>query len=403
MRNDRYWLWFVIAFNPGNSRIWDFLSYYKDVIKAYEAVCSGEHPSLNANEKRKIKTTHLEQCDNVISFCREKGIAIVTYEDEDYPVLLRRIPDPPALLFCRGDLDNFNSRPAVACVGTREPSQYSLDVCRRICTELSERGFAIVSGFALGLDSAAHEAAIHTNGCTAAVLACGIDVDYPKPNAKAKEVIEQNGVILSEYLPGMHPNAFTFQTRNRIMSGLAFATLVTEAAEGSGALITADHAIDQGRALFCIPPSDLFDKRYSGVIKYIRDGACCAFSAFDIMYEYYTSESFKHLSGNVVWPESWRDDEGIAIRTTRRVKAKEKKKEEEEQARDEAVLRADELAHSFSDIQQRIVSHLRKEGRTLDELCMLCQMDTIEMMTLVTELEIMGAIEFQPDRKYVLC
>ena len=401
MRNTAYWLWFVIAFGPGNGRIWDFLSYYRDVKKAYDAVCTGEHPSLNNNEKRKVCTTHMEQCENVISYCREKGIGIVTFEDKDYPKLLRTIPDPPALLFCRGDLDNFNCRPAVACVGTREPSVYSINVCKRICTELSERGFAIVSGFALGLDSAAHEAALKANGCTAAVLACGIDVDYPKPNAKAKEIIAQKGVIFTEYLPGMKPNKFTFQTRNRVMSGLAFATLVTEAAAGSGSLITADHAIDQGRALFCVPPADLFDKRYSGVIKYIRDGASCAFSAFDIMYEHYTSESFRHVDDKIVWPESWNDGDGIAIRTTRNVKVKEKVSPEEDK-QEENTLNADELADSLGEMQAKIVSHLRDEGKTLDDLCLLCKTDTFEMMTLVTELEIMGIIEFQPDRKYIL-
>ena len=401
MNNTAYWLWFVIAFGPGNGRIWDFLSYYKDVRKAYEAICTGEHPSLNGNEKKKVRAAHMEQCENVISYCREKGIEIVTFEDRYYPKLLRMIPDPPALLFCRGDLENFSCRPAVACVGTREPSQYSKDVCRRICTELSERGFAIVSGFALGLDSSAHEAAIRSNGCTAAVLACGIDVDYPKPNAKAKEIIAKNGVILTEYLPGMKPNKFTFQTRNRVMSGLAFATLVTEAAEGSGSLITADHAIDQGRALFCVPPADLFDKRYSGVIKYIRDGAGCAFSAFDIMYEYYTSESFRHLEDKIIWPECWNDGDGIAIRTTRTVRTKEKQTAGEEK-QDEGVLKADELSESLGEMQVKIVSLLREGGKSLDELCILCSMSTFEMMTMVTEMEIMGIIEFQPDRKYIL-
>ena len=159
---------------------------------------------------------------------------------------------------------------------------------RAACTKyVAKRGFAVVSGFALGLDSAAHRAVLKEDGCTAAVLASGLDVEYPKDNESAKKLIAKNGVVISEYLPGTRPDRSSFQNRNRIISGLCFGTLVTEAAEGSGALITADHAVEQGRCLFCIPPGDIFDKRYSGVIKYLREGAVCTFSHLDIIYEYH--------------------------------------------------------------------------------------------------------------------
>ncbi len=414
MNNTVYWLWFIMAFRPGNERIWEIITPFQDVKKAWLAVCDGEHPSLSEKEKRAVKTTHIEQCDSIIEYCENKGYRIITFEDENYPYLLRNIYNPPAVLFCMGDIENFNSCPAVACVGTRKPSVYSAEVTEKICFELAKRGFAIVSGFALGLDSAAHKGALKANGCTAAVLACGLDVNYPRENEKAKGFVAKHGVVISEYLPGTHPDRFCFHIRNRLISGLSFGTIVTEADELSGSLITASHAAEQGRAVFCVPPGDIFDKRYSGVVKYLRDGAIPVFSHLDILYEYYTSGSARIYDDDTIsWPEIC-GEEDIVKRDSRSenkkktaAKASAKKKDESKEKEDSKDnLQSGMLYERFFDDMtndQQVVVFCLKDGEMYpDEIAEKSKLDPMSILGILTELEMMGVVELRPQNKYGL-
>ncbi len=408
MSNVYYWLWFVMAFGPSNERIWEITGFFRDIKKAYEAISDGKHPSLNEKEKKKVLSTHIEQCDSIIKYCDSNGYRIITFEDENYPPLLRNIYNPPAVLFCMGNIENFTGRPAVTCVGTRRPSKYSLDVTEKICTELAARDFAIVSGFALGLDSAAHRSALKQNGCTAAVLACGIDVDYPKENAQFKKHVAVNGVVITEYLPGTRPNRFCFQYRNRIMSGLSFGTLVTEASEQSGSLITATHAAEQGRTVFCIPPGDIFDKRYLGVVKYLREGAVPVFSHLDILYDYYLSRNYIDRNYSFNWPR-FNGADDIPYRDSRTVKKKntEKKKlppavsKTENTA--EQMMQWEQFYDELDDEQKEVVNCLKDGEKHPDEICDITGMDTFGIMAVMTELEMIGVAQLLPTRKYRLC
>lgn len=235
-----------------------------------------------------------------------------------------------------GDIESFNKYPALSCVGTRNPSAYSLEVTETICSELARREFTIVSGFALGLDSAAHKGALKAGGRTAAVLACGLDVDYPRENAKAKDIIARNGIVISEYFPGTRPDRFCFHTRNRIISGLTFGTLVTEADELSGALITAEHASEQGRTVFVFLLRIYLTKVCrSG--KYLRDGAVPVFSHLDILYDYYTSSYFRMLKSEFEIPEIVTESGDIPKRDSRTAKRKRGKSVEKKSAREKRV------------------------------------------------------------------
>lgn len=405
MNNVRYWLWFIMAFRPGNERIWEILSPFKDVKAAYEAVCDGNHPSMNNKEQNSVRTTHIEQCDSIIKYCEEKGFRIVTFEDEYYPPLLRNIYNPPAVLFCMGNIENFIGRPAVACVGTRKPSVYSAGITETICSELAKREIAVVSGFALGLDSAAHKGVLKVDGCTVAVLACGLDVNYPRENENAKKLIMKNGVLITEYLPGTRPDKFCFHIRNRIISGMCFGTLVTEADEKSGALITASHAVEQGRCVFCVPPGDIFDKRYSGVIKYLRDGAVPVFSHLDILYEYYTSDYFRNNNMSVKWPDLYGDDD-IPYRDSRTGGKRNKKKVQakpEENLSSESMMIYEQNFDDMTDEQKMIVSSLKSGNMHADEIAQAVGMDSFKVLAILTELEIMGAVMLKPDNNYQLC
>lgn len=402
--NKHYWMWFAMAFRPGNERIWQMISPFGNVKTAYEAVCNGDHPALSIKERNAAKTTHIEQCDSMMEYCQKRGYKVISFEDENYPPLLRNIYNPPAVLFCMGDTECVCKYPAISCVGTRNPSLYSLEVTEKICSELAKREFTIVSGFALGLDSAAHKGAIEAGGRTAAVLACGLDVDYPKENSNAKMIIAKNGLVVSEYFPGTRPDRFCFQTRNRIISGMTFGTLITEADERSGALITAEHAADQGRTLFCIPPADIFDKRYAGVVKYLRDGAVPVFSHLDILYDYYTSGCFRTIEINTEIPEIFSEDNDIPKRDSR-VNTRKRKKTINPPAQDEQVQENgewEELIGSLSDEQLEVVKILEDGDLMLDQLIGRSGKNALSILAVLTELEIIGAVELKTGKKYGL-
>src|SRR5947209_12470464 len=174
--------------------------------------------------------------------------------DERYPELLRAIYDPPAVLYCDGSVEP-GDRQAVAIVGSRQATPYGLRITETLAGELSALGFTILSGFARGIDAAAHRAALAAGGRTIAVLGCGLDVDYPPGHASLHAEIAGSGAVLTEFDPGTPPRATNFPRRNRIISGLALGVVVVEAAEDSGSLITARLALEQGREVFAVPGS----------------------------------------------------------------------------------------------------------------------------------------------------
>ena len=177
---------------------------------------------------------------------------IIALGDERYPERLRTIHDPPAVLYCDG-LPETGDRQAVAIVGSRRATPYGLRVTEALAGELSRLGITIVSGFARGIDAAAHRAALAAGGRTIAVLGCGLDVDYPPGHKSLHVEIAASGAVLTEFAPGTPPRAAHFPRRNRIISGLALGVVVIEAAEDSGSLITARLALEQGREVFAVP------------------------------------------------------------------------------------------------------------------------------------------------------
>ena len=183
-----------------------------------------------------------------------RGLRFVARSSAAFPPLLRAIHDPPPGLFLRGGATaDVLARPAVAVVGARACSGYGAEVARRLGRELAAAGLVVVSGLARGIDARAHEGALEADGLTVAVLGCGIDRDYPAANRALAERIAERGLVVSEYAPGVEPAPWRFPARNRIVAGLAVATVVVEARERSGALITADFAMEEGREVFAVP------------------------------------------------------------------------------------------------------------------------------------------------------
>ncbi|MFZ5646334.1 MAG: DNA-processing protein DprA [Bacillota bacterium] len=210
----------------------------------------------------------------------KKGVRYIHYVDSAYPEALKNIFDPPPGIFVRGNI-SFEG-PAVAVVGSRKATRYGLSVAEKLAGDLALAGVTVVSGMARGIDTAAHRGALAAGAPTVAVLGCGVDVVYPKENSRLMEDIAVNGAVVSEFPLGMMPQPWHFPVRNRIISGLSGGVVIVEAAERSGALITADFALDQGRDVFAVP-GNITSELSRGPNRLIRQGATPVENAGDIL------------------------------------------------------------------------------------------------------------------------
>lgn len=217
--------------------------------------------------------------------CAQKlGCRIITFSDPEYPPLLRHIPDPPPYIYVNGCLENTDK--SVAIVGSRSASGYGVSMARRLGRDLAARGLAIVSGMARGVDSAAHQGAISANGKTYAVLGSGLGVIYPPENRRLHDQIAENGAVISEFPIMEGPNAYNFPARNRIISGMSLGTIVVEAAQKSGSLITARMAAEQNREVFAVPGS-INSAKSTGAHNLLKQGAKLVTCAEDVLEEFY--------------------------------------------------------------------------------------------------------------------
>ncbi|WP_299024645.1 DNA-processing protein DprA [uncultured Thermanaerothrix sp.] len=210
----------------------------------------------------------LEEIEDALT---QQQIRVITWEDEDYPFLLKNIDQPPPVLYLKGTLLPAD-QVAVAVVGTRQVSAYGRRVTEHLAMVLAQHGVTVVSGLARGVDALAHEAALNAGGRTLAVLGNGVDVIYPPEHQRLAARIGLQGALLSDYPPGTPPEATNFPPRNRIISGLALATVVVEAGEKSGALITATFAAEQGREVFAVP-GNITSPASKGTNRLIANGA----------------------------------------------------------------------------------------------------------------------------------
>jgi len=214
----------------------------------------------------------------------DRGIRLIHLGHPDYPEMLRNIDDPPLYFFMKGHIAPEDSK-AIAIVGTRRPTIYGKRVAEWLASELSLAGFTIVSGLARGIDSIAHRASLQVGGRTIAVLGCGIDVVYPRENSRLLSEIVEKGYVISEFPLGTGPEKKNFPKRNRLISGLSLGTVVVEAAEKSGSLITARFALEQGREVFAVP-GNINSEMSKGTNNLIREGAKLVAKTEDILEEF---------------------------------------------------------------------------------------------------------------------
>lgn len=220
----------------------------------------------SASQNRRIAMSIFEEC-------KGNGIKVITKGSEDYPKMLRYIPNAPEVIYVKGNI--IKGRRCIGVVGSRKPSPYGLKCTSFFVRELIKHDHVIVSGMAVGIDQRAHEEALCGNGITYAVLGSGFDNIYPECNTALSEKIMANGALISEYPPHTRPNRWHFPLRNRIISGLCDALLLVEGKTNSGSIITAMHSIEQGREVFCVP-GNIFSENSRGANALINDGAVLA-------------------------------------------------------------------------------------------------------------------------------
>lgn len=305
MKKEKFWIAFSSIEEVGSKFLQRLYNHFGDIEKAFNSSLSelSQIDGLNIKQAQNfIQKRDKTNPDNAMNEILRRNLSFITFEDEDYPYMLKQISDPPMILYVKGDIKSCNLSKTLAVVGSRKASTHAKDVLTKILTEFRGTDICVVSGLASGIDTTAHQGALSNNLKTIGVIASGFDFVYPTANKDLYKKIEQGGeqnggAILSEYFPTFQPLQFRFPHRNRIVSGLSYGTLVAEAAIKSGALITANLCLEQGRELMCIPGL-VSNPNTEGIYKLLKQGATMVTCAADILnaldWEVQVAEKIKH-------------------------------------------------------------------------------------------------------------
>lgn len=388
--NADIWLWLVMVMKPNNPRLHKILADCGyNAAKAGVVIRDGRDPSLTSGEISRAKAVRLGTVREFASFCEKAGVKIVSFESENYPSLLKKIKDPPAVLFVLGNERGLNGSPILTVVGTRNASDYGKKAADYLVKPLAKAGTVIVSGMASGTDRAAHLACIEAGGRTLAFPGCGALETHPAESDDLKKrIIESGGAVISELLPDAKATTWYFKRRDAIMSGISHGTLVIEAGEKSGSLVTADCAKNQGRELFAVPPHDITSESFSGNAFLIRSGAVSACGASDI------AEILKKKNIGAGFVEMFE-------KPVISVKSEEKSAEipaKEAHAAKNSVNIPDDL----SETEKTIVKALGESPETTESLMEKCGLDYGTAIEAVISLEMSGLISRRNDGVYFL-
>jgi DNA processing protein len=334
-----------------------------------------------------------------------------------YPPQLRHIANPPAVLYYKGDIRCISGKRTVTAVGTRNASDYSLRTASYICGELARYGVTIISGFAVGTDITAQLAAADLGRPSACVLGCGVDVDYPRVNFPYRDhILETGGVFISEYPPGTPPHSQHFPFRNRILAALGRVTIVFEASLKSGSLITANLSLDQGREVFCLPPADIMSESYSGNCHLLQTGASPLMEPQDVLDCFRIGGSsdseIRTESAGIMSKFGFVPDDEDKLRVRREMLARANVSKGIGDISGVVVTpvrRAKKLSAPEKNVPdlsgltetQKSIAELLMDGAVhADVIAQKLDMDAGELMTELTELEILGIIDSLPGKMF---
>jgi len=389
-----YWIWLQSGVGAGAATD-SLLAFCPSPVDFYslgadEWRMSG---SLSYTQINRLVNAQIDRAAAIVRQCDKNGWRIVTPDTADYPQLLLRTRDFPLALYVRGNISCINGGLPIAVVGSRSASLYSMSIASQLCESLASAGATVVSGCALGVDSAAHTGALQGGGKTVAVLGCGINFPYLMQNEALRNDISKNGAVISEYPPDTPVTKSSFPARNRIISGMCRGTVVIQAGDKSGSLITANRAAEQGRDIFAVP-GDVTSADYTGVNKLIRDGAKPVFTAYDVLCEYaelypgidiskaYEGFVFNGEKPTVTAPSSPKRQ---FIKTTEKpIKTPEKRA----------------LPENAGEDAKNVFEALSDGPLHIDEIVRITGIGTNKIFMALTELEIYGFIKLLEGKRY---
>lgn len=390
----KFWVWLTEQNRLGGPARQALLEHFGSPEEVYYAEPGDllQVEGITADQVQALENKSLDRAQSILEECARKDIFLLTAQDALYPQRLKNIYDPPLLLYGRGSMPLFDEEAAVAVVGTRSCSPYGIRTAERFGFEMSKQGGLVVSGLARGIDAASQLGALRAGGLTAAVLGCGVDVVYPPENDRLYEDVAASGVLLSEYPPGAEPFGWHFPARNRILSGLCLATLVVEAPEKSGALITAATALEQGRDVFAIP-SPLDAEGSVGCNRLIRDGAGLATESWDILREYQSRYPHKlHPDGEKLPPLPKKSE----------IFYPERSKNPKVASSGLPIINVRRNAEGLTDDQIKVLRILDdKEPMLTDDIALRANVPVRRILSAVTMLEIDGYTRQEGLRKFV--
>ena len=396
MRNEVFYIWFQQAIGLYSRLARDIFARFESITEIYNC----DDFSFLGKDKEKY-INRLENKDTSSAFevlkkCERIGARVTGYYDELYPERLRNIVAPPAVLYSIGDFRNLNNIPCIAVVGTRKMTDYGKQTTEKFAYTFAKSGACIISGLAKGVDTAAHRGAIMADGFTVAVLGNPIGDIYPKENVKAFETLYNRGLVVSELYPGAPRTRADFPNRNRIISGMSDAVVIAEAGEHSGALITARHAISQGKMLYAVPGA--IGAENAGTNSLIKTGVPAVTEPYDVLsplalaypetlhpYEPSVTENLRSY-GNVV-------------RTKKAETYNEPRKEKTETVHEAPQFDKETLSGENS---ERILMLLKGPSPlTADEISARLNISVSDVMTELTLMEIDGSIISSAGGRYI--
>lgn len=394
MTDKRYWVWLNLALGAGRS-FKAIIDHFGSVEDFYESTfpercrCPGITFKLIEN----IDKYTLDDADRIIEQCKANNWDIITYDDPLYPAGLKNIYDPPAVLYVDGRMPDFDRYASIGIVGTRKASKYATKSAQLLAKGIAECNAIVVSGGALGVDSAAHNGAMEADGVTVAVLGCGLGASYLRANEELRDRIKIRGALVTEFPPNTAPTKLTFPIRNRIISGLSDGVLVAEASIKSGSLITAEYALKQDRDVFAIPAS-LLDEKFLGTNKLIDEGAMVATSPHRILSNYVSRYNSLDISKARTINELLCKDEAVNAPPEPQITF-----DNVSQGRDER-LELEKKAMALSGDNFNVYSVVSYELEDIDTLCLKCQLPVNTVLVSLTMLELEGLVESASGKRY---
>ena len=414
-----HWIWLATRPDINDTVKVEILRHFQDPETAFFAD-EGSYSAIEGVTPEglaALKDKNLRPAEQILRECESKNLHILTYQDAGYPARLRNISDPPLVFYYKGRLPDFDGYPLIGVVGTRKASPYGLTAAKRMGYQIAKCGGIVVSGMAFGIDGMAMRGALTADMPVVGILGCGADMVYPPSNKALFADMEHYGCIMSEFPPGTPPYKWNFPKRNRIISGMSCGVLVVEAPEKSGALITANLALDQGRDVFVVP-GNIDVPTFVGSNRLLRQGAILAGTGWDILSEYealYPDKVRKddtpaHLKS---YPDELEDApkrEIIQPKVAQKPGILENKRPAKHKNDKKVIDKRESSPYSdlndnlpkLTETERKILSALESGERLADDVIAETGLPTGQVLATLTLLEVKGLVRRLPGRRITL-